>query len=331
MNLPTRGPSRRLVAAALPLLLAPALLKPKAAVAQSWPAKPVKLVVPFGVGGTTDLLARILAQIVSEQTGQPIVVENKTGASGTIGSAEVARAAPDGHTLLVATPSTHAIVPNLGKVPYDAVADFTPIAHLADSDLLLLMAPNFEAKNLAELVELGRSRPGFLNFASNGVGTIGHLVFELLSREAGITMNHVPYKNSASAIADVSSGLVHMTMDVPATGIPHITAGRLRGLAIAGPRRSSVAPDIPTISEVVPGVSAVAWFGLYGPKGMNADVAVRIHAAFARALREPRVAERLPGLGLEPGRGSPADFAAIVAKDSALWGGIIRTRGIKAE
>ncbi len=330
MNQPSRGPARRLLMS-LALLVAAAIQLPGAALAQAWPTKTVKVVVPFGVGGTTDLLARILAQVVSEQTGQPVVIENKTGASGTIGSAEVARAAPDGHTLLVATPSTHAIVPHLGKVPYDSVADFTPVAHLADSDLLLLMAPNFEAKNLAELVQLGRSRPGYLNFASNGVGTIGHLVFELLSLQAGITMNHVPYKNSASAIADVSNGIVHMTMDVPATGSQHIAAGRLRGLAVAGPRRSAVVPDVPTISEVVPGIAATAWFGLYGPKGMSPELAARIHAAFARALQEPRVAGRLPGMGLDPGRGSPADFAAMVAKDSALWAGIIKARDIKAE
>ena len=299
--------------------------------AQAWPSKPVRIVVPFAVGGITDLLGRVLAQALSQSTGQTFVVENKTGAGGAIGSAEVARAAPDGYTLLVTTLSTHAVAPHLTKLPYNTVSDFTPIAHLADSDLLLLASPSLGVKSMAELLELARSKPGYINYTSSGIGTIAHLTFELFNAQTGVVMNHIPYKGTGSAIPDLSSGLVHLSIDGVATGIPHVTGGRVRGLAVTGPRRSALLPDTPTIAETVPGFSVVSWFGLYGSRGMSPELTKRIHDEVAKVIQSPEMLQRFKGLGVEPGRGSSADFAAMVANDSARWGRLVKERNLKAE
>ena len=181
------------------------------------------------------------------------------------------------------------------------------------------------------LLDLARSKPGSINYASNGIGTIGHLTLERLSVEAGITMNHIPYKGSGLAIPDVASGLVHLTTDVPATGSSHISSGRVLGLAVTGERRSALLPEVPTVAETVPGFSALTWFGLYGPRGMSPELTGRIHAAFVKAMGSPEIVERYKTMGVEPGRGSPADFAAMVASDSARWGSIVRERNIKPE
>jgi tripartite-type tricarboxylate transporter receptor subunit TctC len=297
--------------------------------AQAWPSRPVRIVVPFSVGGTTDLLARVFGKALSDATGQPFVVENKTGASGSIASAEVARAAADGHTLLLTTSSTHAIAPHVNKLPYDTVKDFTPIVHLADSDTILLAAPALGVKNVPELLALARSKPGFINYTSSGVGTFAHLAFELFAAQTGIVINHIPYKGSGSAIQDLAAGLVHLTIDATLTGAPHAKAGRVLGLAVTGPRRSI--PDVPTVAETVPGYTVLIWFGIYGPGGMSPELTERIHGAFAKAMGTPELVERYKALGLYYQPGSPADFAAMVAKDSARWESVARERNIKAE
>lgn len=321
--------NRRAMLAALALpFLAAASLSP--AQAQAWPSKPVRIVVPFGAG-TTDVLARLFGKSISEATGQSFIVDNKTGAAGTIGSLEVARAANDGYTLLLATSSTHSVAPNFGGLPYDTVKDFTPIAHVGGSELILLLDPNFSVSTLPEVLKIAKEKPGSISYASNGAGTIGHLTMELLSVHAGITMTHVPYKGSGLSIPDVSSGRVQLTNDVPATGLQHVNSGRVKGLAVTGPTRSPMAPNIPTVTETIPGFSAMTWWGIYGPKDMNPELAKTIHAAFYKAMQSPELVERYKTLGVQPGVGSPADFAAMVAKDSAGWGKVIKDRNIKME
>lgn len=299
--------------------------------AQAWPSKPVRIVVPFSVGGTTDLLARMVGQALSKNTGQPFIIENRTGAGGSIGSGEVSRATPDGYTLLLTTASTHSVAPVLNKLPYNTVTDFTPISHLADSDLVILASPGLGIKNVAELLDLARKKPGSLNYSTNGVGTISHLTFELLSVQTGISMVNVPYKGSGSAIADVSSGVVQLQTDVPATAITHINSGRVRAIATTGPRRSSLLPEVQTVAESVPGFTSVSWFGIYGPRGMSPELTQRVHAAVSKVIEAPEMLEKLKTMGLEPGRGTAADFAAMVATDSARWGRVVKERNIKVD
>jgi len=297
---------------------------------QDWPSKPVRLIVPFGAG-TTDVLARLFAKSIGEATRQTFVVENKTGAGGSIGASEVVRSAPDGHTLLIATASTHAVAPHLAKLPYDTVGDFSPIFHIGDTDLIILVSPHLGVTTVAEFIKRAREKPGTINYASNGVGTIGHLAIELLAQQTGIVLNHIPYKGSGLAIPDLASGLIQLSTDVPATGSSHISSGRVKGLAVTGGRRSTLLPNVETVAETVPNFSAVTWFGLYGPKGMVPELTRRIHTAFRTAMQAPEIAERFKAMGIDAGRGSPEDFAAMVAKDSARWGRVIKDRNIKTE
>lgn len=314
----------------LAVLLYVAVAATGQAQAQSWPTKTVRIIVPFGAG-TTDVVARVLGKLVSEATGQPVIVDNKIGAGGSIGAAEVARSAPDGHTLLLATASTHAVAPHLAKLPYDTVADFTPIAHLGDTELVILQSPTMSAKTVPELIELARSKPGSIAYASNGVGTIGHLALEYFSSQAGVTLNHIPYKGSGLAIPDLSADRIQLSTDVPATGIPHINAGRVRGLAVTSLQRSPLMPNVPAVAESLPSFEAITWFGLYGPKGMSPELTQRIHDAFVQAMKTPETVERYKQMGVSPGLGSPDDFAAKAARDSALWAKVVKERKITVE
>ena len=294
----------------------------------------MRLVVPFPAGGATDLIARTIAQRVSQNTGQQVLVDNKPGAGGTLGAAEATRGAADGYTLLLTTSSTHAISPHLvARLPYHPIDDFTPIAHLADAASVLLVSPKVEATSVAELIALARRRPGQLNYASSGNGTIVHLTTEAFKAQAGVFITHIPYKGTALAIPDLVAGNVQVLFDAIPSGMPHVKDGKLRALAVTGPKRSPLAPELPTLAESgLPGFSSVTWFGLYGPKGLSTELGQRINEEFAKALAAPDVVERLARLGTEPARaGSPADFAAMVAADSARWGGIIRERKITIE
>ena len=300
--------------------------------ARAWPTKPVRVVVPVSVGGTTDLLARLIGQALTQATGQPFVVDNKTGAAGSIGSAEVAKAPPDGYTLLVATSSTHAIAPHVNtKLPYNVVDDFTPIALLAEANNVLLGSPSLPVKNVKELLALAKEKPGYLNYASSGIGSWGHLAFELFAAQAGVTLTHVPYKGTGSSIADLSGGTVHLALDAVPSGMPHATTGRAKALAVSALKRSPLAPDVPTIAETVPGFSVLSWFGLYGPKGMSPELVKRINEEFNKAMSTPEMTARFASMGIDPGRGSAADFASMVAKDSARWGKLVKDRNIKLD
>ncbi len=302
--------------------------------AQAWPERPVRLVVPFPAGGATDLVARVIAQRVSKDLGQQFIVDNKSGAGGTIGTAEAAKAAADGYTLLLTTSSTHAISPHLmPRLPYDAVKDFTPVAHLVDAASVVLVTQSLPVKTVAELIDYAKKHPGQLNYASSGNGTIVHLTTEAFKAQAGVFMTHVPYKGTALAIPDVISGSVQVLIDSIPTGMPHVKTGRLRALAVTGNQRSALAPELPTVAEAgLPGFSSVTWFGLYAPRNMKPELVARVHDAFEKAAHAPEVVESLAKLGVEPApSGSPAQFAAMVSADSQRWARIIRDRKITLE
>ena len=298
-----------------------------AAQAQAWPERPVRLVVPFPAGGATDLVARAIAQRVSQQVGQQIVVDNKAGAGGTLGAAEAARAPADGYTLLLTTSSTHAISPTLSpKLPYDPVKDFTPVAHLADAANVLLVSPKLPVKSVAELIAYAGRHPGELNYASSGNGTIVHLTTEAFKSQAGVSMNHVPYKGTSQSIPDLVAGNVQVLFDSFASGMPHVQSGRLRGLAVTGAKRSALAPELPTLAEsALPGFSSVTWFGVYAPRGLKPELVGRIHDEFEQAAHAPDVVERLARSGVEPApKSTPAQFAAMVEADRQRWARVIR-------
>lgn len=302
--------------------------------AQAWPAKPVRLVVPFPAGGATDTVARVVAQQVATETGQQFIVDNKAGAGGTLGATEGMRAAADGYTLVFTTSSTHAISPHLmAKAPYDPVKDFTPIAHVADAASVLLVTPGLPVKSVAELISYAKAHPGELNYASSGNGTIVHLTTEALRSQAGLQMLHVPYKGTGPALTDLAAGNVQVLFDAIPTGLPHVRSGRLKALAVTGGQRSPLMPELPTVAEAgLPGFTSVTWFGLYGPARLPADVVRQINAAFNKALRAPEVGAKLAQLGAEPAAPqSPEAFAAMVAKDSQRWGQLIRERKITVD
>lgn len=315
----------------LSALAALATLAAPAALAQAYPTKPIRLVVPFPAGGATDIFARAVSQKLGEKLGTTIVVDNKPGAGGTIGSDLAAKAPADGYTLLLATSSTHSIGPSFGKVPYDAVADFTPISHVGNAPSIMLVPNTSPAKTVKEWVDYARKNPGKLNYASSGNGTVVHLGTEYFKAQANLFLVHIPYRGTALAIPDLVSGKVDVLFDSLPSGLPHVKEGRLRALGITSAKRSALLPDLPAISESVPGYETVTWFGLYGPKGLPAELATRLSNGVNQALQDPDVKERLARLGIDPVGGTPAQFAAMANADRAKWKKIITDRKITAE
>ena len=315
-------------------VLAACLMWSAGALAQGWPERSVRVVVPFPPGGATDIVARVIAQQVSKEIGQPVIVENKPGAGGTIGANDIVKDAPDGHTLLITTSSTHAIAPHLNPtLKYDVARDFTPIAHIADAASILLVSPSLPVASVKELIALAKNKPGTLNYASSGNGTIVHLTTEAFRTQADITMTHVPYKGTALSIPDLSSGTVHVLFDSIPSSVPHVRGGRVKALAVTGAQRSALMPDLPTVAEAgVPGFASVTWFGLYGPRGMGEALTGRINAVFDKALRSPEVTEALARQGAEAAATkTPKAFGDLVAEDSRRWGTLIRERKITVE
>ena len=302
------------------------------ATAQSYPSKPVRLIVPFPAGGATDIFARVLSQKLGDKLGQSVVVENRPGAGGAIGSDLAAKATSDGYTLLLATSSTHAIGPALNaKMPYDAARDFTPIAHVGNAPSIMLVPNSSPAKTLADWLKYARQSPGRLNYASSGNGTIVHLTTELFKAQTSAFIVHIPYRGTALAIPDLVSGKVDLMFDSLPTGLPHVREGRLRALAVTSAKRSALAPDLPTVAEAIPGFESNSWFGLYGPKGVADDTVVKISAAVNQALADPEVKDRLNKLGIEPVGGTPAQFVKMVSADAAKWKQIITERRITSD
>lgn len=300
-------------------------------------AKPLRLVVPFPAGGATDLLARSLAQRLGQGLGTSVVVENRAGAGGSLGSAEVAKAAPDGNTLLLATSSTHAIGPHFNaQLPYKALGpdmDFTPIAHVANAPNVVLVPLSLPVSNIRELVAHAKARPGQLNYASSGNGTIVHLTSEAFKSQADVFITHIPYRGTALSIPDLVSGKVHLLFDSVVSGLPHVKDGKLKALAVTSETRSALAPELPTVAESgLPGFVSNTWFGVYAPKGLSPELTARLNSEINAALQSPEVKERFARLGAVPAPpNTPGQFAALVAADSARWGRIIRDRRITAE
>lgn len=302
-----------------------------AALAQTYPAKPVTLVVPFAAGGPADVMARLLGQQL--QLGQPVVVDAKPGAGGTIGAAAVAKAPADGHMLLFVTAGhagTGALYP---KLPYDPVSDFTPVIGLAAAPVVIAVKADAPYKTLQDLVNAARANPGKLNCAGGGGGaTVTNLAFELIKSELKLDITAVPYKGSAPAITALLSGEIDCDSDAIAALMPQIKAGKLRALAVTSKRRSSVLPDVPTVSEtVLPGMDGAAWYGVLAPKGTPQPVVDRLQKELAAAMRNPQVLERFKDQGADPLGMDAKEFGGLLASEARRWGGLIHKLGLKAD
>ncbi|SFM87059.1 tripartite tricarboxylate transporter substrate binding protein [Variovorax sp. OV329] len=299
-----------------------------ASFAQAYPNKPIRLIVPFPAGGATDLFARTLTQKMGEKLGTTLVVDNKPGAGGAIGSDLAAKAVPDGYTLLLATTSTHAIGPAISKLPYDTAHDFTPIAHVGDAPSIMLVPTSAPVKTVREWIDYAKKNPGKLNYASSGNGTIVQLTAELFKSQAGVFVTHIPYKGTALAMPDLMSGKVDVLFDSLPTGMPFVRDGRLRALGVTSLKRSPLAPDLPAVAETLPGFESNTWFGLYGPKALPAEVVARINKAANESLADPALREKLSSLGIEPTQSTPEQLTKLAAQDTAKWKQIIIDRKI---
>jgi tripartite-type tricarboxylate transporter receptor subunit TctC len=298
------------------------------AIAQGYPTKPVKIVVPYPPGGPTDIVARVVAQKLSEQTGQQFIVDNRAGAGGNIGAEAVARSPADGYTLLVAT-TAHAINRTLFKqMSYDLMKDFVPISQLTAGPLVIVANPSLPAKNVKELIALAKSRPGELAFASSGPGQSTHLAAELFDTMAGIKMTHVPYKGSAPALTDTMGGQVSLFFDTMLSAMPHVRSGKLKALAVTSATRSPAAPDIPTVAESgLPGYEAIAWNGLLAPAGTPKEVVAKLNAEVKKALDLPEIRERFAAQGFAAAWSPPEKYAAFLDAEVDKWGKVVKVSG----
>jgi tripartite-type tricarboxylate transporter receptor subunit TctC len=314
------------------VLLAAAVIVIGQAQAQSYPVKPIRFVIPFPPGGGTDILGRALAPKVSEGLGQQVVVENRGGAGGNIGSEHVAKAAPDGYTLLLGA-NTLAINATLyQKLGFDPIKDFTSVTMLALGPMVLVAHPGVPAKNVQELIALAKRDASKLNFSSPGNGTPHHIAGELFNRMAGVSITHIPYKGGGPALADVLAGQTQLSFLTLGTVKPHIEAGKLVALGMASGRRSQVAPAIPTIAESgVPGYAAELWYGVFAPKGTPREIVQRLHAEFNKAIATPDVKERVLGQGFEIWTSTPDELEKILASDFDKYARVIREGNIRAE
>jgi tripartite-type tricarboxylate transporter receptor subunit TctC len=313
-------------------LMAVSFIHAGAAAAQNYPAKPIRLIVPQSAGGSTDLVARPLAQRLGEALGQTVIVDNRPGAGSTIGTDLVAKSAPDGHTLL-AVAASFSMSPSLYQnLPFDPVRDFAPISLLSSLPNILVVHPSLPVKSVKELVALAKARPGQLNFGSSGMATGTHMSMELLKHMTGISMVHVPYKGGAPSITALLSGEVQVTLATISTALPHVKAGKLRALAVSTARRSAAAPEVPTIAESgVPGYDYASWIGLLAPAKTPQPIIARLNAEAVKALQTPEMKAILAVEGSEPVGNSPAEFAAIMQTEVARWMKVVKAAGIKAD
>mgnify|MGYP001564463085 CR=1 FL=1 len=308
------------------LLLALAATLP-AAQAQTgkWPEKPVRMVVPFAPGGGTDILARIIAPRLSQEFGQQFIVDNRGGAGGTIGTEIVVRADPDGYTISLVA-SSYATAPVLYKLPYDPIKGIAPISMTDTGPFILAVNPSVKAANVKELIALARAKPGSLNYGSSGTGSTLHLVGELFGQMTGTVSVHVPYKGTGPAITDLIGGQIQFIFANGPSVLPHIKAGRLRAIAVTTQRPSPLMPNLPTVSEFVPGYLAITWHGMLAPAGTPKAIVSRLNQALARVLKLPNLQEVLHSQGLEPTHSTPEEFGRMIAEDIARWSKVMKKK-----
>ncbi|MDR3378859.1 Bug family tripartite tricarboxylate transporter substrate binding protein [Cupriavidus basilensis] len=319
---------KTLLAAGSVLLTLLGLAQPALAEA-SYPAKVIRLVVPFPPGGSTDTLARLLAEQLKEELGQTVVVENRAGAGGNIGGDAVAKAAPDGYTLLLAAAGPTVINPSLyARMSYDPLRDLAPVTLLAREHNLMAVNPSVPAHNLKEFIAYAKSKPGQLSFGSPGNGTTAQLAGELLNQSAGIKLQHVPYKGSGPAVADLIAGHITLMIDNMPALLPFVQSGRLRALAVASDKRASALPDVPTVEEAgLRGYVVTAWKGLMAPAGTPRPIIAKLHDATVKILAKPQIRKRLVDLGAEPVGNTPEQFAALIRSDTAWWAALVKSTG----
>lgn len=302
------------------------------ALAQSYPTRPVRMVIPWPAGGITDVIARGVNLHLAEVLGQPMVIDNRPGAGGTLGAAIVARAAPDGYTLLMHDIMSHCISPSLyTKLPYDSLKDFEPIAVVAGSPMVLVAHPSLKVTTVPQLIALAKSKPKQINYASSGAGAITHLAAVRMERMAGIELTHVPFKGSVPAAASVISGETSISFSTLPASLPHAKIGRLVLLAVSFPKRSPQIPDVPTMAETLSGYDLGLYSGLWAPKGTPISIVKRLHAETMKAMEQPKVKEILNAVSAIPGTLTPAEFGAYLAKETREWGEIVRASGVKVE
>ncbi len=335
---PHRRPNRRDSIATLAALCATLALPGLAAAQTAWPTKPVRIVVPFAPGGTTDILARVLAPELSKVFGQSFVVDNKAGAGGNIGAEIVAKSPADGTTLLMGTVGTHGINKALyAKLPYDPQKDFAPVTLVAGVPNVMVMntrrAQELGIASVADFVRYAKAHPGRLNMASSGNGTSIHLAGELFKSRNGIFMTHIPYRGSGPALKDLIGGAVDVMFDNLPSAMPHIQSGSLKAFAVTSSQRSAALPDLPTVADAgkLPGFEASSWFGLLAPAGTPPDVVARLQQETAKALALPAVKERLLAQGAIPGGNSPAEFAQQIDAEITKWAGVVKASGAKVD
>jgi tripartite-type tricarboxylate transporter receptor subunit TctC len=310
------------------LVLAFALLPAQAQVPK-WPDKPVRVIVPFPPGGAIDIVARLVAPKLAEDLGQPFVIDNRPGAAGSIGSEQAAHATPDGYTLIVVG-SSYASGAGLYKTTYDPIKGIAPVAMLASGPMILTVHPSVKATTLPEFLAFARANPGKLNFGSGGTGGTSHLAGELFRQMTRTDIVHVPYKGGAPAIIDLIGGQIQVMFAPVLEGMPHIKAGKLRAIAVTSESRFPPLPDLPAISEQVPGYGAEFWFGMWAPAGTPKEVVSRLSQSLGPILKQPAVVERLRGDGVEPAYTSPEEFARVLSSEIAKWSNVIKAGNIKA-
>ena len=301
--------------------------------AQSYPSKPIRIIVPVAAGGIADYYSRVIGAKLGEAWGQPVLVENRPGGGGNIGSDIVAKSPADGYTMVMGFVGSHAVNPFLIKnMPYDPQRDFVPVAMAIEAEGMLAVHPSMPVRTVADLIALARAQPGKLSYASGGVGTSSHLAGELFKSMTGTDIVHIPYKGNAPAIADLIGGQTQLTFATMPTVIPHVRAGKLRGVAVIGSTRSAAAPELPTIAEAgVPGFSVNNWIGLFAPAGTPAEIVRKVNTEVMRIMRLPEVTRRMEVEGERFTPNSPEEFAQFVRSEVAKWGKVVKDAGLKAD
>ena len=329
----TAAKNARPAAALLLLALAAGTLAPAPATAQAWPAKPVRMVVPFPPAGGTDVIARVIGPRLGEALGQQVLIDNRAGANGNVGTELVARAAPDGYTVLLNGGGTLAVNPSLySRLPYDSVRDFAPVSMVALQPSVLVVHPSVPARSVSELITLARSRPGQLNYASSGSGSLAHLCAEVFKRMAKIDMLHVPYKGAGPSLADLLAGQVHLIFASSPSVMPHVRNGRLRALGVTTAKRVRATPEVPTIAEAgLPGFELTGWYGLLAPAGTPSPVVNRLNVDLVKTLNVADVQEKLVDQGLEVSTSTPREFADFLKAEIAKYARVVREAGVKVD